>query len=104
MILKPYLIRFGYNQLKHYGYVEWHGMKSCYFCGLGQKESYVSFGGAIATFCLLIALMLVAMLHSKYRRMVHRQLMTPAEHFYDPAVGPQYYEQQQQPHMMEYKF
>ncbi len=33
--------RYAYNQLKHYGYVEWSGMRGCYFCGLRPEEEQV---------------------------------------------------------------
>ena len=34
---------YGYNQLKHYGYIDWtsYGMKNCAFCDLNPESTYV---------------------------------------------------------------
>ena len=34
---------FGYNQLKHYGYIDWtrYGMRGCLFCDLNPESTYV---------------------------------------------------------------
>lgn len=69
--------RYGYNQLKHYGYVEWSGMRNCYFCGLDDEETYVGFGGALASVILLVVLMPVGVFHSKLKKR-HRELTEPS--------------------------
>ena len=34
---------YGYNQLKHYGYIDWkrYGMKNCIFCNLRPESTYI---------------------------------------------------------------
>ncbi len=123
VLLVVFWLWYGYNQLKHYGYIDW-STSGCHFCGQADLESAVSLGGAIATFCLFMAMVPVAILHGKFKRRENEEDVG-RQQFYDPyqqhypyqyqQPQPQYYpqhQQQQQYHhryqqqqpMMEYKF
>ena len=102
VLLVVFWLWYGYNQLKHYGYIEW-GVQGCHFCGR-DVESTVSLGGAVATFILFVAMVPVAILHGKFKRR-HRE-MTDLNYLYDPYTQYQQQHQQQQqqqiPYQMQY--
>jgi len=66
---------YGYNQLKHYGYIDWRdrGMKNCYFCGDPYTQQYVPMGGAVSTLLIFACMIPVEMLRSKLKK-IHREL------------------------------
>jgi hypothetical protein len=75
--------RFGYNYLKHQGYVR--GLKGCYFCGLVPEEMSVTFGGILCTVVIGLNLLPVAILKGRFAK-EHRQLtrgISPVTHFTD---------------------
>ena len=58
------ICRYGYNQLKFHGYIDWRdrGMKNCYFCGDQYTEQYVVMGGAIGSLVIVAFMIPVEML------------------------------------------
>ena len=83
------LSRFGYSQLKHFGYIDWtrQGMKGCYFCGLTPEEGLISTSGLGLTALSAVCAVPVMMLHSKFQRR-YRELTEP-QFFYDSqSAGP----------------
>ena len=102
-----YFFRFGYNHLKHQGYVT--GLKGCYFCGLNPEEMSVTFGGILCSVIILTTMVPVVILKGRFAK-EHRQLtrgVSPVTHFADSrqylaASPPHHYQeltpfQQQQP-------
>ena len=68
------LFRYGYNELKHYNYIDWThaGMKSCYFCGQ-VAEKYVGMVGAAVSVSIVIGFIPVEILRAKLKKR-HREL------------------------------
>jgi len=64
---------YGYNQLKFHSYIEWEGMKNCYFCGDQYTEQYVVMGGAIGSIVIVLCIVPVEMLRSKLKA-IHREM------------------------------
>jgi len=65
---------YGYNELKHYNYIDWThaGMKSCYFCGqVGEK--YVGMVGAAVSVSIVIGFIPIEILRAKLKKR-HREL------------------------------
>ena len=102
------LFRFGYNHLKHQGYVT--GLKGCYFCGLNPEEMSVTFGGILGSVVILVTMVPVLILKGRFNK-EHRELtrgISPVTHFTDSrqylAGSPPHHYQELTPFQQQQQF